>query len=92
MDRQRGTTLLELLVALLVLSLTAGMATLAIQSLRPTQESLAQRELNSARSRAIREGVAVRVVVDTLDDNAEPQLLLFLPDGRVVGWMADSAR
>jgi Tfp pilus assembly protein FimT len=88
--RDAGTTLVELVVALLILALTAGVATLAIRSLRPPSESGFQAALLDARARAIREGHPVRVTTDAIHDSLSPRIILFLPDGRTLGAANDS--
>lgn len=76
--------MLELVVALLILSLMASMATLAVNSLRrPDASSDSIRA--EARARAIREATPVTIVLDSLPGHAGPTILLFWPDGSVVG-------
>ena len=82
---QAGTTLIELVVALLIIALTAGVTTLAIQSLRPPPENGFQAAMLDARTRAIREGHAVRITTDSIQDSLGPRIILFLPDGRTLG-------
>ena len=83
--REAGTTLIELVVGLLILALTAGVATLAIRSLRPPSESGFRAALLNARTRAIREGHPVRVTTNSIQDSLGPRIILFLPDGRTLG-------
>jgi prepilin-type N-terminal cleavage/methylation domain-containing protein len=80
----RGTTLVELVIVLAILGLVTGMTGLAIRSLQPDQESATLQAISRARSQALEQGRPVRLVVDTIGV-AIPQVLLFLPDGRVLG-------
>jgi Tfp pilus assembly protein FimT len=82
---EAGTTLIELVVALLIIALTAGVSTLAIRSLRPASGNGLETALLAARTRAIREGHPVRVTIDPTVDSLAPRMILFLPDGRVLG-------
>ncbi|HEV8197332.1 MAG TPA: prepilin-type N-terminal cleavage/methylation domain-containing protein [Gemmatimonadales bacterium] len=91
MSRARGTTLVELMVALLILGLMAGIGVFAVQSLsRPASDDVAA-IMNEAGRRAIRDGTPVRLLLDSLTPQAGPRLLLFLPDGRVLGRTADDS-
>jgi hypothetical protein len=80
-----GTTLIELIVALSIVALSAGMTTLAIRSLRPPSESRFQALLLDSRKRAIRDGYPVRIRTDTTLDSLGPRMILFLPDGSTLG-------
>ncbi len=77
---RRGVTLLELVVALALLSLMLGMSGVALASLRSPAGAEAVRALENARAEAIRSGRPV--IVSRAPDSGH---LLFLPDGRVVG-------
>jgi prepilin-type N-terminal cleavage/methylation domain-containing protein len=82
----RGATLVELMVALVILGLLAGISGLALASLRPTPETAAVGRLAHARAAAIRTGLPV-VVADTVGDTTHR--MLFLPDGRAIGTGVD---
>lgn len=83
MERGRaGVTLVELLVALVILGMMTGIGALSVMSLRPAALGVALDSMTSARRRAIRDG---RPVV--LRDGS--QVLRFLPDGRVLGGLVD---
>lgn len=73
-----GVTLVELLAVLLVLGLMLGVTGLALGSLRRPTQSERVRDLEHARSAAIRTGVATSVRVDS-------SVVRFLPDGRALG-------
>ncbi len=77
-----GATLLELLVALVIVGVMAGLGALSVLSLRPGPRGAALDSMASARHRAIREA---RPVV--LRDGTRQ--LRFLPDGRVLGGGVD---
>lgn len=81
---RQGTTLVELVVSLAILGLTAGIAGFAIQSLKPRDESTTMQAISRARGEALELGRPVRLMVDSLGA-AEPHVMLFLPDGRVMG-------
>ena len=70
----RGFTLVELLAALTVLGLGAGVAALALPTLRPTPEGAVLRSLAAARDSAIRTGSPVVWQRDSVR-------VRFLPDG-----------
>jgi prepilin-type N-terminal cleavage/methylation domain-containing protein len=70
----RGFTLAELLAALTVLGLGAGVAALALPTLRPTPEGAVLRSLAAARDSAIRTGIPVVWQRDSVR-------VRFLPDG-----------
>lgn len=74
----RGVTLVELLVVLVLLGLLFTVSGLALASLGVPKGSVRLQALNSARVHAIRSGVPV-----TIADSGGP--VLFLPDGRGVG-------
>jgi hypothetical protein len=75
----RGTTLVELVVALLVLGLGSGIAALALGGLRPPPPDPWREAVGRARSAALREGRAVPVHGDS------GRSALLLPDGRALG-------
>jgi len=85
MSGARGTTLVELMVALLILALIAGISVIAVQGLRRPAAGEIAAMVNEAGRRAIRDGRSVRLLLDSLTPHAGPRLLLFLPDGRVLG-------
>ena len=72
--RDRGVTLVELLVVLALLGLVFSVNGLALASLAEPRESAALRDLRRARAEAIRSGIPVR-----------SDSVLFLPDGRAIG-------
>jgi prepilin-type N-terminal cleavage/methylation domain-containing protein len=72
--RNRGVTLVELLVVLALLGLVLGLSGLALASLREPRETDAFRELQRARAEAVQSG-APRTAHG----------VLFLPDGRAIG-------
>jgi hypothetical protein len=86
-----GTTLIELVVTLLILALTAGVATLAVRSLRLPARSGIRAAFLDAQARAIREGSPVRVTTDSILDSLGPRIILFLPDGRTLGAKSDDS-
>lgn len=75
----RGVTLIEMVVALLVLGLLTALAGTAVGGLRRPPADSWQVEVNGARDSAIRTGRPVR-----FDDGTGYRALL-LPDGRAVG-------
>jgi prepilin-type N-terminal cleavage/methylation domain-containing protein len=75
---RRGVTLLELLVALAVLSMLFGLSSVAVGSLSAPPTAARVRQLAAARASAIRSGVPVSVIVDS-------EVYRFLPDGRGSG-------
>ncbi len=77
-----GVTLIELLVAMTILGLIAGVSGLAFASLRAPRGSEWVREAWAARTKAILEGTPVGLP-------AVRPSVLFLPDGRVLGTGAD---
>jgi prepilin-type N-terminal cleavage/methylation domain-containing protein len=70
----QGFTLVELLVAIALLGVLAGVAGAAFVSLRPTAEAEHLRAIAAARAEAIRTGATV-----TWSDGR--QVVLFYPDG-----------
>ena len=83
----KGTTLIELVVALAVLGLILGVSGLALASLQAPRESEWVRELRRARAEAIRTGTPVRAALpsDTAGYRSLLPAPLFLPDGRAIG-------
>lgn len=79
----RGVTLLELVVAIAILTFVLGMSGVALASLRGTHDSEAQRLFAQARAQAIRSGLPVVTTLGHSHDSLVPVLLL--PDGRAVG-------
>lgn len=77
--RREGYTLVEMVVVLAILGLTAGIGGLAITSLKLPVESQKLRVLRTARAEAIRTGKPIRV-----------DSTLFLPDGRAIGPTIDA--
>jgi hypothetical protein len=67
-------TLIELVVALVILSLILGVSGLAVASLRPPATSEVARARLQAHAKAISTGTPVRA-----------DSVLFLPDGRAIG-------
>ena len=82
----RGITLLELIVALALLTVILGVSGLAVASLRPPPQSEQLRALRQARTQAIRSGAPVQAVMHNAPRSTH---LLFLPDGRAVGDSVD---
>lgn len=84
-DARAGVTLAELLVVLLILGLTAGVAGLSVAALRRPPESELGHKLRVARATAIRQGTAITVSFDSVESDWRGSLRRFLPDGRVIG-------
>lgn len=78
----RGVTLIELVVALAILGMIVGMSGVALATLRTPRDSEHVRELQQARSQAIRTG---RPVITTGHSAPDTGRRLFLPDGRALG-------
>jgi len=76
-----GLTLVELIVALAMIGLIAGISGLALASLTPPRGSGVIRELRRARAAAIHTGRPVH----TDSDHSPRTTVLFLPDGRAIG-------
>jgi prepilin-type N-terminal cleavage/methylation domain-containing protein len=79
-------TLIELLVVLTILGLILGISGVALASLKAPREAALVRLLREARTKAIRTGKAVRIILDSLP--AYPPIrhpALFLPEGRAIG-------
>lgn len=84
-DRRAGVTLVEILIVILIVGLTAGLATLAMTALRPPAEDDLSNRVRATRARAIREGRSITVVIDATSAEAPPALMRFRPDGSVLG-------
>jgi prepilin-type N-terminal cleavage/methylation domain-containing protein len=80
-----GVTLVELLVVLLIVGLTAGVAGMSVSALRPPPGDDLVRHLRRARATAIRQATPVRVTVEGPERGGPAWVLRFLPDGRVLG-------
>ena len=80
-------TLIEVVVVLALVGLVAGISTVAMVSLRPTQRTELVATLDSARSVAIRSGTPIHVVLVLSDTAGSPRTAHwnFLPDGRALG-------
>jgi prepilin-type N-terminal cleavage/methylation domain-containing protein len=74
----RGVTLVELVVAMLVMGLLSGLGALALRSLRPEPADPWSEAVARARAAAVRGGRAVSIVGDS------GRTAFLLPDGRVV--------
>src|SRR5437016_7072745 len=83
--RNRGATLVELIVVVAIIGLVFGVSGLALSSLRAPRESAGTAALRHARTEAIRTGQPVRAMM-TGTQHLAP---LFLPDGRAIGPGAD---
>ncbi|OLD39482.1 MAG: hypothetical protein AUI57_03160 [Candidatus Rokubacteria bacterium 13_1_40CM_2_68_8] len=83
--RNRGVTLVELIVVVAIIGLVFGVTGLAFSSLRAPRESAWAAALRQARTEAIHNGRPVRAVT-TGTQHVAP---LFLPDGRAIGRGAD---
>ena len=81
MHHNAGLTLVEMIVALAIIGLIAGVSGLALGGLRPPRESGVIRELRRARAEAIRTGRRVRAE----SGDSTLTTVLFLPDGRAIG-------
>jgi prepilin-type N-terminal cleavage/methylation domain-containing protein len=75
----RGATLVELMVALAILGLLAGLGAATLGGWHLINPDARAEALSAARCRAIRTGARVRL------SEASGESVLFLPDGRVVG-------
>lgn len=78
----RGVTLVELLVVLVLLGMLFAVSGLALASLGAPRESARMRVLEGARARAMLSGLPVTVL-----DSTSP--VVFLPDGRALGTGVD---
>jgi prepilin-type N-terminal cleavage/methylation domain-containing protein len=74
----RGATLIELMVALLLMGVLTGLAAATLGARRPTPRNLREQAFDRARRDATRDGRAVQV-------SAGGAEALFLADGRAVG-------
>lgn len=85
MTVDRGVTLVELLVVLVLLGIITGVVSLSLRSARslPNGSSIdaAQGAVARARDSAVRLGRPVTIVIDR---DAQPIAVRALPDGRVV--------
>lgn len=81
--------MVELVIALFILSLVAGMTTLAIQSLRLPRGGAIEIRMAAARSRAVRDGRPVELFLDSVPGVQGPAMIRFQPDGSVVGDLHD---
>jgi prepilin-type N-terminal cleavage/methylation domain-containing protein len=79
--KRAGVTLVELMVALFVIALSAALAGVALLG-KPSDRWLRRSNIDAQRTRAIISGTAVQMVDST---QPIPAKLLFLPDGRVLG-------
>lgn len=84
-DPRAGVTLAELLVVLLIIGLTAGVAGFSVSTLRRPPESVIRERIRAARTAAIRQGTAVVISLDSVGSDRPDSMLRFLPDGRVIG-------
>jgi prepilin-type N-terminal cleavage/methylation domain-containing protein len=89
--RNRGVTLVELIVVVAIIGLVFGVSGLTFSSLRAPRESEWRRELGRAREQAIVTGRPVRATMPLPPSAARYRPLppLFLPDGRAIGPGAD---
>src|SRR5213593_3405545 len=89
--RNKGATLLELIVVVAIIGLVFGVSGLAFSSLRLPRETMGITALRTARATAIRTGRPVRAVLpsDTAGYRSRLPAPLFLPDGRALGPAAD---
>lgn len=85
--RNRGFTLVEVMVVLAVLALMTGLVTVGLATLEPSPESEYARSVERARAQAIRTGSPVRAAepLPSLAVPHRPLPPLFLPDGRALG-------
>jgi len=89
--RNKGATLLELIVVVAIIGLVFGVSGLALSSLRIPRESMRITALRTARATAIRTGRPVRAVFpgDIPGNRSLLPAPLFLPDGRALGPAAE---
>ena len=88
--RRDGFTLVELIVVLAIIGLTAGISGLALASLKAPREAECMRGLRAAREQAVTTGRATSAIVSSCDSIAThaprtTHRVLFLPDGRAIG-------
>ena len=81
----RGTTLIELIVALAVLGIVLGVSTAALSAIHRDVPPPALARVEAARERALRLGVPVRIDRPDSSSAGTAASLLLLPDGRVIG-------
>lgn len=84
-ESPRGTTLLELIVALAVLGIVLGVSTAALGAIHRDAPLPAVVLMHAARMRALRAGVAVRLDLPAATAGGPPTSVFLLPDGRVIG-------
>ncbi len=84
-DPRAGVTLAELLVVLLIIGLTAGVAGLSVATLRRPPEGELGHRIQEARAMAIRAGTSITVLFDSVGPERRESIVRFLPDGRVIG-------
>lgn len=84
-DRRAGVTLAELLVVIVILGLTAGVAGMAGSALRAPPESDLAGTIRRQRAAAIRLGVPQMALIPLDGPERSPTVIRFLPDGRVLG-------
>lgn len=77
-----GATLVELLVALAIIALIAGLSSVAVGSLRPPPGTGVRDSLRAFRARAIQDGAPITASIGAT-------VIRFLPDGRVLGGPVD---
>jgi len=82
LPRRSGFTLVEVIVVLAVMGISAGLATVAFRSLIPESDTEAQSWAGQVRSARRR---AVSATTPFVLRSADKAPILFLPDGRVVG-------
>jgi Tfp pilus assembly protein FimT len=76
--------MVELIIALAILALLAGVTSLAVTSLGSNEDPGLDALLHQARAEAVRTGHSVKLMVDTAG-SAGPRAILILPDGSVLG-------
>ena len=94
MRRNSGVTLLEILVVLVVITISAGLTVMAFRT-QPAKQDTETALLARARREAIEGGKAVRVTGRSGPDSTTLRLYLALPDGRVIrapgqGWTGEA--
>lgn len=84
-DRRAGVTLAELLVVIVILGLTAGVAGMAVSALRTPPVGDLASTIRRQRAAAIRLGVSQMALIPLDGPERSPTVIRFLPDGRVLG-------